>query len=183
MFHLIVAMGSNRVIAKEGKLPWGYSMKGDLQHFKRITTGHAIVMGRKTYESIRRPLPNRTNIVLTRQSDYAAPGCFIRSAAEIFAMTGSSPVFIIGGAEIFRLFLPRCTKAYITEIHHAFAGDTFFPILSADWKSVQSEFHPRDEQNPYDYTFHLLIRTDDEKTLPNGKFRKKATCLSIENHR
>jgi dihydrofolate reductase len=169
MFHLMVAMGDNRVIAKEGKLPWGYSMKGDLQHFKRITTGHVIVMGRKTYESIGKPLPHRTNIVLTRQPDYLAPGCLIRSAAEVFAMTEPSPIFIIGGAEIFRLFLPHCTKAYITEIHHAFAGDTFFPILSADWKSVQSEFHPRDERNPYDYTFHLLARVNHSKILPGNE--------------
>jgi dihydrofolate reductase len=158
MFHLVVAMGSNRVIAEKGELPWGYSMKEDLQHFKRITTGHIIVMGRKTYESIQRPLPHRINIVLTRQPDYSAPGCLIRSVEEVFAMDEPSPIFIIGGSEIFLLFLPYCTKAYVTEIHHSFTGDTFFPVFPADWKQVQSEFHTRDGRNPYDYTFQIWER-------------------------
>jgi dihydrofolate reductase len=159
MFHLIVAMGSNRVIAKDGHLPWGTSMKEDLQHFKRITTGHVIVMGRKTYESIGKPLPHRTNVVLTRQKDYTAPGCLLQSVEEVLAMNEPTPILIIGGEEIFQLFLPYCTKAYITEIHQSFAGDTFFPLLSADWKPIQSEFHTRDERNPYDYTFYLMERT------------------------
>ena len=138
---LIVAYAHNRVIGREGGLPWHYPE--DLQHFKRVTMGHPILMGRKTYESIGRPLPGRRNLVITRQDDYDAPGCevftslpeAIRAARETDALP-----FVIGGAAIYTLALPHATHLYITEIQETVEGDTFFPVIDASaWYETERQ--------------------------------------------
>src|SRR5262245_46555747 len=127
----IVAMSENRVIGANNQLPW--HLPADLAHFKAITTGHAIVMGRKTFESIGRPLPNRLNIILTRDPHYSANGCRVASSfPEALAIAGADvpEIFIIGGAEIYQQLLPHIDRLYITLIQHAFNGDTYFPELN-----------------------------------------------------
>lgn len=157
----IVAMGENRVIGKNNQLPW--RLPADLKHFKRLTTGHPILMGRKTFESIGRPLPDRTNIILTRDPTYSMPGCVVvtslKDALAHAVMLESREVFVIGGAEIYRQTLPSLSRLYLTIVHHFFDGDAFFPELAPDeWKEISREFHHSDVENPYDYSFVMLER-------------------------
>lgn len=130
MISLVVAMSENRVIGVENRLPW--HIPEDLKRFKKITSGHPIVMGRKTFESIGRPLPNRTNIVITRQKDYRVEGVVtVFSLEEALEWAGRSPgsdeIFVIGGGEIFSQILPRAGRIYLTEVEWPFEGDAFFP--------------------------------------------------------
>ena len=130
MLSLIVAMSENRVIGVENRLPW--HIPEDLKRFRKITTGHPIIMGRKTYESIGKPLPNRTNIVITRNRDYREEGvvtCFsLKEAIEWASRApGSDEVFVIGGGEIFKEALPIADRIYLTEVNWPFDGDAFFP--------------------------------------------------------
>jgi len=130
MISLVVAMSENRVIGIENRLPW--NIPEDLKRFKKITSGHPSIMGRKTFESIGRPLPNRTNIVITRQKDYRVEGVVtVFSLDEALDWAGRSPgsdeIFVIGGGEIFRQILPRAKRIYLTEVEWPFEGDTFFP--------------------------------------------------------
>lgn len=127
---LIVAMTQNRVIGIENRLPW--HIPEDLKRFKQITLGHPIIMGRKTFESIGRPLPKRTNIVITRDREYRVEGAAVCHSFEealdwARRSPGSDEIFVIGGAEIFKLALPVCWRLYLTEVHWPFEGDTFFP--------------------------------------------------------
>nr|AIA15609.1 Dihydrofolate reductase [uncultured bacterium] len=152
----IFAMDRNRVIGNENKLPW--HLPADLKFFKKTTMGHPILMGRKTYESIGKPLPGRQNIVLTRSADYEADGCdIVHTAPEAIARFGESEeAFVIGGAELFHLFMPYADKMYITRIDHSFEGDTFFPeIREEEWRLIHVEQGVRDEQNPYAYRFEI----------------------------
>lgn len=151
IISLIVAVANNGVIGRDNALPW--HIAGDLQNFKRITTGHCMVLGRKNYESIGRPLPQRTNIVLTRAKDFSAPGCVVLhdlpQALEYARAQGESEVFIIGGAEIYRQAWPLIHKIYLTWVHQDFTGDVFFPFwdsaaggetpLGPAWKVTQRE--------------------------------------------
>jgi dihydrofolate reductase len=130
MLSMIVAMSDNRVIGIENRLPW--HIPEDLKRFKKITSGHPIVMGRKTFESIGRPLPNRTNIVVTRNRDYRAEGvatCYsLREALEWAGRApGSEEIFVIGGGELFREALPLAGRIYLTEVRWPYEGDAFFP--------------------------------------------------------
>lgn len=154
----IVAMAENRVIGKNNQLPW--RLPADLKHFKALTTGHPILMGRKTYESIGKPLPHRTNIILTRDASYQAPGCqvvtTIKAAIAQATAEGHSEIFIIGGAEIYRQLLPDIERIYLTIVHETFEGDAFFPELPAAWREIKREEHTKDADNPYDYTFLTL---------------------------
>jgi len=157
----IVAMDEQRTIGKNNTLPW--HLPADLQHFKRITTGHPIFMGRKTYESIGRPLPNRVNIILTSNEHFSAEGCVIvKSLAEglkIAQENDSKEIFIIGGAEVFRQLMPQIDRLYLTIIHHQFTGDVFFPELNlAEWQEVMREDHSPNEDNRYAYSFITLDR-------------------------
>ena len=156
MISLVWAMGQNRVIGQGGKMPWYLS--ADLIHFRKLTRGHVVVMGRKTYESIGEALPKRTNVVLTRDRQFEAPGCeVVHSVDEV--LRDERPVFIIGGAELYREFLPHAQTLHITRIHAEFAGDTFFPEYDeAQWDLADSVFRPRDEKNPYDCTFEVYVR-------------------------
>ncbi len=157
---LIVAMSENRVIGREGGLPWRLS--ADLRRFKRLTIGHAIVMGRKTFESLgRRLLPGRTSIVVTRQKEYDGCGALVaRDVDKAIRLAASdNEVVIIGGAEIYRQALPRVERLYLTLVHANVEGDTFFPELEqGQWRLVEAERHAADEKNEYDYSFQILER-------------------------
>lgn len=155
MISLIVAMDQHRLIGKDNQLPW--HIPQDLAYFKKVTMNHKIIMGRKTFESIGRPLPGRENIILTRDKTYTQEGCTIlHSIDEIIGMSTHSDeeLFVIGGAEIFKEILPVSDRLYITKIDHVFEGDTYFPnINETEWKKVSVEKGIKDEKNPYDYQF------------------------------
>jgi dihydrofolate reductase len=155
----IVAMAENRVIGHNKQLPW--HMPADLQHFKTITMGKPIIMGRHTYQSIGRPLPGRLNVVITRDPEFHAPGCVVvySIASALEAVSYSDDVFIIGGASLFEHAIPRLQRIYLTIIHHEFDGDTHFPELDmTQWKESDKKLFPADEKNPYAYTFVTLDR-------------------------
>lgn len=155
MISLIVAMDKNRLIGKENQLPW--HIPQDLAYFKKITLNHKIVMGRKTFESIGRPLPGRENIILTRDPSYSQEGCTImHSIDEIMMLSSGSDeeIFVIGGAEIFKEILSNSNRLYITEIDHEFDGDTYFPeTVDTEWKIISTEKGIKDEKNPYEFKF------------------------------
>lgn len=156
---LIVAMDSNRVIGKDNDIPW--RLPEDWKFVKETTSGHAIIMGRKNLESIGRPLPNRRNIVLTRDEEYKVNGCEISHSVEeaLKLCENESEIFIFGGEQIYKLFMPYVEKIYITKIHHEFEGDTFFPELNYDaWNEVSVVKGIKDDKNPYDYTFYQYER-------------------------
>jgi dihydrofolate reductase len=153
---LVVAMSENRCIGRDGRLPW--NIPEDLKHFKRVTTGHAVIMGRKTHESISRPLPNRRNIVVSRDPERRFDGCEVATSldAAITLARQTDPMpMVIGGAEIYREALPQVTTIFLTKIHRHVDGDAFFPDLSpAEWEET-------DARTPEgsDYTFVRLERT------------------------
>lgn len=156
---LIAAMAENRVIGANNALPW--RLPADLKHFRRLTSGHHIIMGRRNYESIGKPLPDRTNIVVTRNTDYRAPGCLVRNSIEeaLAAVRNDSEVFIIGGAEIYRQVLDRADRLYLTLIHASIEGDTYFPEFNGhQWQEISRESHAADETNPHAYTFLTYAR-------------------------
>ncbi len=161
---LIWAMDRNRLIGRDNDLPW--RLKADLQFFKKTTLGRPIIMGRKTWESLPfKPLPGRTNIVLTRSADYVAEGAeVVRSADEALAVaeqTEAEVVMVIGGAGVYRSFLPRADRLYITEIDDEFDGDTWFPRYDAtEWVEVSRESHDPDESNPYPFAFVTYERVE-----------------------
>ncbi|RBW69672.1 dihydrofolate reductase [Bacillus taeanensis] len=155
MISFLVAMDQNRVIGKDNALPW--RLPADLKFFKEVTMGHTIIMGRKTYESIGRPLPGRENVVLTRDEHYQAEGCTIlhsiSAVAEIEKQTDNE-LIVIGGAEIFKQTFSIADRLYITIIEEEFAGDTFFPEFNEDeWEFISKKKGIKDERNPYDYYF------------------------------
>ena len=151
---IIAAAASNDALGKDNKLIWHLSK--DLQHFKALTNGHAIIMGRKTFESMPRALPNRTNIVITRQSDYQAENITVTSSlskALTIALDDPRP-FIIGGGEIYKEAMSIADEIELTRVHADFDADTFFPeINSHKWKEVWREDHPADEKHPHAFTF------------------------------
>lgn len=156
---LIAAMAENRVIGANNGLPW--RLPADLKHFRRLTTGHHIIMGRRNYESIGKPLPDRTNIVVTRNTGYRAPGCLVRNSIEeaLATVRNDSEVFIIGGAEIYRQVLDRADRLYLTLIHASIQGDTYFPEFDGHlWQEISRESHAADEINPHAYTFLTYAR-------------------------
>ncbi len=156
---IIVAVAENNVIGKDNALIW--HLPADMKFFKEKTTGHCVITGRKNYESIPekfRPLPNRTNIIITRQKNYAAPGTIvvgsIEEAIEKAKETDDDEIFIIGGAEIFKQTLHLADKIYYTKIYHSFEGDTFFPEINyMEWKEINKTAHLADEKNNYNYSF------------------------------
>jgi len=162
MLSLIVAYAKHRVIGKANDLPW--YLPADLKHFKELTSGHSVILGRKTYESIvarlGKPLPNRTNIVITRDKHFAAPGAIIvRSPQEAIERADSEEVFVIGGASIYEAMLPLADRIYLTEVEADIEGDTYFPELGPeDWEEAERVTHEADERNEYDYAFIVLNR-------------------------
>lgn len=156
---LIVAMDSQRGIGRDNDLPW--KLPNDLKHFKELTLGKPVVMGRRTYESIGRPLPQRLNIVLTHDPDYEAIGCtVVRSLDEALRVAGDAPeVMILGGATLFKQTLPRARRIHLTEVHADVAADTWFPAFDAgQWREVSREPHAADDRHAYPYTFVTLER-------------------------
>jgi dihydrofolate reductase len=156
---LIVAMASNRVIGADNKMPWHLS--ADLKRFKNITMGSPILMGRKTHESIGKALPGRTNIVISRNSNYQAQGCQVYS--DIPSALDSFPecqeIFVIGGASLYETMLPEAESIYLTQIHQSFSGDTYFPeIDSSDWVEVEHERIDNDPDVAFSYSFIKLKR-------------------------
>jgi dihydrofolate reductase len=161
MISFVFAMDEQRGIGIDNRLPW--RLPADLARFKQLTLNHTILMGRKTYDSIGRPLPRRRNVVLTRDPSFQAEGCdIIHSLDEVVARYGGAneeELMVIGGTEVFKLLLPHADKMYITEIHHTFPADTWFPEVDpADWKAVYRETGLKNEDNPYDYEFVDYVR-------------------------
>ncbi len=159
MISLIVAASTNNVIGADGALPWRLS--DDLRRFKEITMGRPIVMGRKTWESIGRPLPGRQNIVISRQPDFVADGCdVVASAIEaISAADDADEIMVIGGSQVYQLFLPDAGRLYLTRVHAEINGDTFFPVISdKDWRLVDEQHHAADERNEHAFSLLLLER-------------------------
>jgi dihydrofolate reductase len=159
IISLIAGLSENRVIGNNNDLPW--RLPDDLKYFKKITTGHAVIMGRKNFESIPekfRPLPDRLNIVVTRQVNFTAPGCKVahdlKTAIAYAAEAGQEEIFIIGGAEIYQAFLPQASRLYLTEIKAIIPGDTFFPNYpTGEWTELERTHHPADEKHPYAFDF------------------------------
>lgn len=151
---LIAAMAENRVIGKDNQLIWQFP--NDLKHFKTLTSGHHVIMGRKTFESVGRPLPNRTNIIITRQADYTAKGCLIaHSIEEAIAMVkDDEQPFIVGGAEIYKQALDFADSIELTIIHGEYEGDSYFPDFDTDrWKLARGEKKEADAKHIHPYEF------------------------------
>jgi len=156
---LIVAVARNGVIGKDNTLPW--HLPEDLKRFRALTTGHHIIMGRKTYESIGRLLPGRTTVIVTRNKEYRVPGALIADSLQrAVALCGDDEeAFLIGGAELFREGMQRCDRIYLTEIDADFAGDVFMPLLDpADWHEVSRERHASGQGWDYGYINYERIR-------------------------
>ena len=162
---LIAAMAQNRVIGKNNDLPW--RLPDDMKFFMQTTKGHHVLMGRKNYDSLGekfRPLPHRTNIVVTRQKDLKAPGCIIVNSVEKglgIAVENNEPeIFVIGGAEIYKIALPLADRIYLTEIHARIEGDTFFPEFNKrEWQEVSRKPHAADDRHPYAFDFVIYEKT------------------------
>lgn len=157
---MIVAAAENGVVGRDNDLPW--RLPEDLRHFKRMTLGKPVIMGRKTFESIGRPLPERHNIVISRDPDYRAAGAVVVATLEAALdeagsaarATGAGEVMVIGGAHIYALALPRVERLYVTEVHAEVEGDTFLPPIDwRQWRERSRERHAASGDNPYDYSF------------------------------
>ena len=156
---LIAAMGKNRVIGANGTIPW--RLPNELQLFKRVTMGHHIIMGRKTWESIGRLLPGRTTVIVTRQHGYAAPGASIVNSLEaaLTACSDDNEIFVIGGGELYQLALPLAHRIYLTTVDTAPDGDTRMPDFDMrQWALASSETFPADEKHAHAYTFAVYER-------------------------
>ncbi|MFH0968932.1 MAG: type 3 dihydrofolate reductase [Patescibacteria group bacterium] len=157
---IIAAVAKNNVIGKNNDIPW--HLPADFSYFKKTTDGKTVIMGQNTFESILsiggKPLPNRKNIILTRDENYKAEGCtIINSWEKILKLgKGDEEMFIIGGAQVYALAMPYANKIYVTEVDAEPEGDTFFPEIKKDeWNEIFSEFHEKDEKNNYNYTFKI----------------------------
>ena len=156
---LVVAVSENGVIGRDAGLPW--NLPADLRHFKRITLGHPILMGRRTHESIGRPLPGRANLILSRDPDYFSPGCtVVPSWSQALEAAGdSAELMVIGGEAIYRLALARADRIHLTRVDTRVEGDAHFPDLNpADWREIESRGYPADDANAFDLTFIVLDR-------------------------
>ena len=158
---IIAAVAENGVIGREGRLPW--HLADDLRRFKRLTMGHTLVMGRKTWDSIGRPLPGRRMVVLSRQADFRPVGAEVADSLDdalaVAQAAGDDETFIIGGAEVYRLALPRAERMYITRVHANIDGDAYFPILCwSDWRLVTANDRAADDKNDYDHTLQVYER-------------------------
>ncbi len=162
---LIVAKADNGCIGRDNKLPW--YLPGDLKYFKQATLGKPIIMGRKTWESLKGPLPGRTNIVITRQASYQAEGAKVvpsldealTLAEHVALIDGAEEAVVIGGAEIYGQALPRVDRMYITEVHAAVDGDAFFPGFdAAAWREIGRDSFRAEPPNQYDYSFVVYER-------------------------
>jgi dihydrofolate reductase len=165
MISLIVAVSENGVIGRDGDMPW--RLPSDLKRFKQVTVGKPVIMGRKTFQSIGRPLPGRANILVTRSQDYRPDGvvCMpdleeaIAFAAKIASESGETEIFVIGGGEIYRQALPRADRVYFTQVHMTVDGDTTFPELDKlEWRETSRCRHEASEHDSVDYSFVVFER-------------------------
>jgi dihydrofolate reductase len=157
LLSLVVAMTDNRVIGRDNAMPW--HLPADLAYFKKLTMGSPILMGRRTWASIGRPLPGRRNLVLSFQQNLKLEGAEVFNSLEQALSTCSGQVFVIGGADLFQHCLPLAQKLHITQIHATLQGDTFFPQVDlGGWRETERREHPRDEKNAYDLTFSTWVR-------------------------
>ncbi|WP_397368774.1 dihydrofolate reductase [Paenibacillus anseongensis] len=156
---LIAAMDKNRVIGKDNDIPW--RIPNDWRYVNKITKGHTIVLGRRNFESIGKVLPDRRNIILSRDTELSIEGCeMAHSIQEVFDLCqNEEKIFIFGGEQIYKLFMPYVKKMYVTKIHHEFDGDTYFPEIDfSEWKEVSVEKGITDSKNPFTYFFHIYDR-------------------------
>ena len=156
---IIVAVAENGIIGSGNQLPW--RLPDDLKRFKALSLGKPIVMGRKTYDSIGRPLPGRSNIIVSRRGDLEIPGCtIVSSLAEAMAVAGGvEEIVIIGGADIYRQVLPQVQTIHLTRVHATVPGDVYFPALAPEeWRELATEYHPADERHAHAFTFRSLAR-------------------------
>lgn len=161
VISFLLAASENNVIGKDNKLPW--YLPNDLKYFKNLTWGMPVVMGRKTYESFGKPLSGRRNIVITRSANWKAEGVevasSIESAVELAKESAVKEIFIIGGGEIFKTFLSKANRIYLTRIHHNFEGDAFFPEIDEnEWQLERNIDCPADEKNLYPHSFQVWQR-------------------------
>jgi dihydrofolate reductase len=159
----IVAIAKNNVIGKDNQIPW--YLPSDLKYFKKVTTGHHVIMGRKCYESIGKPLPNRTNIIITRDPFFISSNCLIarniKEALEMALDNGETEAFIIGGGQIYEQTADFWDKFYLTEVDLDAEGDIFFPELDLnEWTLTSKECHQKDEKNEFDYCFNVYDRRE-----------------------
>ncbi len=155
---VIVAVAKNGIIGNNNELPW--KLSADLKWFKRVTTGHSIIMGRRTWLSIGHPLPGRENIVLSRRPDLKIDGCIVQRDLETAIQSASSDkVFVIGGAQIYRMAMPLVDELYLTVVAANVEGDTWFPFVDlSDWELKSTESHDQDERNQFDCEFRMYRR-------------------------
>ncbi len=161
LISLLVAVAENGVIGRDNGMPW--HLPDDLKRFKSLTMGKPMLMGRKTFESIGKALPGRTSLVLTRSRDWSAAGAVVvRSLEEAIERAGDEPeLVVVGGAEIYRLVLPRARRVYLTKVLASVEGDTVFPPLHDEvWREIRSESHPADARHAYPMVFCVLERGD-----------------------
>ena len=166
---VIAAMSENRVIGRDGALPW--HLPADLARFKSITTGHTVIMGRKTFESVGQPLPNRRTIVITRNNDYQCAGVFIANSLDeaLDHSAHEDEIFILGGEAVYRIALPRADRLYLTIVHATIQGDTHFPPFDPDqWKLVEDERHEADDRHAYAFSFRRYERTSTPQARPES---------------
>jgi dihydrofolate reductase len=158
MLSLIWAMDDNQLIGNGNELPW--RLPADLAFFKKHTNGHPIIMGRKTFDSLGRPLPNRENIIITRDKNLIIENCHIvNTVDDALTFVGNNKAFVIGGAEIYNLFMPFAEELIVTKVHDKFEGDTYFPTIDwTNWYLVEEEQGLTDEKNKHPHTFQIYRR-------------------------
>ena len=160
MLTLIAAASENNALGKDNDLVW--HLPDDFKRFKALTSGHYIVMGRKTFESFPKPLPNRTHVIITRQKDYTVPeGCIVANSLKnaIELCPESEEIFIIGGGQIYKQSIGIADKIELTRVHTTVEADAFFPEIDEDiWEVIQSEYHPKDEKHKHDFTYLTFVK-------------------------
>ena len=163
MVIMIAAASENNALGKDNKLLW--HLPDDFKRFKQLTTGHWIIMGRKTFESFPSPLPNREHVVISRQEAYNPPGCIVVNSLEdaLRTVPATEDIFIIGGGEIYNLALTYSDKIELTRVHAEFEADAFFPMLNlSEWQLTNTEFHPKDNRHKYDFSYETYVRNNAE---------------------
>ena len=159
MITVIAAVAENNALGKENQLLW--HLPDDFKRFKTLTSGHYIIMGRKTFESFPKPLPNRTHVIISRQANYQPEGCIVVNSLEqaIAVCPKTEEVFIIGGGEIYRQSIAVADKLDLTKVHATFEADTHFPEIDlSQWQLVFEEYHPKDERHDFAFTFQTYLR-------------------------
>lgn len=159
MITLIAAVAENNALGKDNQLLW--HLPDDFKRFKTITSGHYIVMGRKTFESFPKPLPNRTHVIISRQKSYQPEGCIVVDSLQkaLAVCPKEEETFIIGGGEIYRQSIEIADKLDITKVHHTFEADTYFPEIDLnEWQLMASEFHLKDDKHLFDFSFQTYLR-------------------------